>query len=232
MSVDPERKHQPFEGESGNEENTSPLIGAAFLREILDLPDDAYEIVSKSGEVFDIRFIEAEDAEEISAIVQQNFDEAPSYANLTAEARQKYKQANTPEGILETSSDARNIASLVVRDKDGKVVGYRVIRKGVLREPWKGYERGTPVAEGRRMHIARGFDGQGLGTELLRLSERIATERGYTMMVVNASGDSYHFFMRAGYEVIAHEENPDLAADGVRANRTYLGRELIKRDVV
>lgn len=228
---DPEKQHHS-EGENGEQSLNVPLVEAAYLRDILDLPAGAYEIVSKSGEVFDVRFIEAEDADEISTIVQQNFDEAPSYANLTAEARQKYKEANTPEGILETSSDARNIASLVVRDKDGRVVGYRVIRQGALREPWRGYEPGTPVAEGRRMHIARGFDGQGLGTELLRLSEQIAMERGYKMMVVNSSGDSYHFFMRAGYEVIAHEENPDLAADGVRANRTYLGRELIKRDIV
>ena len=226
MSLGPEKQH-PEEGKGETPLHASNFDNA-LITELASLPEGVYEIQSKTGEIFEARFIEEEDAQEISDIVQQNFDEAPSYLNLTSEARQKYKEANTPEGILETSSDDRNIASLVVRDKDGQVVGYRVIRKGVLREPFHDFEPGTPVAEGKRMHIARGYDGQGLGTALLRLSEEIAVDRGYQVMVVNASGDSYHFFMRAGYEVIAHEDNPDLAAAGVRANRTYLGRQLTK----
>lgn len=226
MSLGPEKQNP--EAGKGETPLNAPIFENALLTELAALPEGVYEIQSKTGEVFEVRFIEAEDAEEIAAIVQQNFDEAPSYLNLTSEARQKYKEANTPAGILETSSDDRNIASLVVRDKDGKVVGYRVIRKGVLREQFHDFGPGIPVAEGKRMHIARGYDGQGLGTALLRLSEEIAKESGYEVMVVNASGDSYHFFMRAGYEVIAHEDNPDLAAAGVRANRTYLGRQLTK----
>jgi len=223
---EPEKQHHSPEGDTGGQPLNAPNFETTLLSELAALPPGVHEIESKTGEVFEARFIEPEDAPEISQIVQQNFDEAPSYLNLTAAARQKYKEANTPEGILETSSDDRNIASLVVRDKDGKVVGYRVIREGTLRQEWKGAAEGTPVAEGKRMHIARGYDGQGLGTALLRLSEQIALERGYGIMVVNASGDSYHFFMRAGYEVIAHEDNPDLAKAGVRANRTYLGRDL------
>lgn len=223
---DPEKQHHSPEGDDGQRPLDAPNFEKTLLSELAALPEGVYEIESKTGEIFEARFIEPEDAHEISEIVQQNFDEAPSYLNLTPEARKKYKEANTPEGILETSSDERNIASLVVRDKDGRVVGYRVIREGTLRQEWKGAEAGTPVAEGKRMHIARGYDGQGLGTALLRLSEQIARDRGYGIMVVNASGDSYHFFMRAGYEVIAHEDNPDLAKAGVRANRTYLGRDL------
>lgn len=206
-----------------------PTIDAALFRELATVPEDVYIIVDKQGREYEASFVRAEDAVEISAIVQQNFDEAPSYANLTPEARAKYKAANTPEGIIETSQDQTNVASLVVRNQEGHVVGYRVVRQGKLRDEWKGRPVGTPVAEGKRMHIARGYDGRGLGTALLRLSEQIAREKGYQVMVVNASGDSYHFFMHAGYEVIAHEENPVLAAQGVRANRTYLGRELTTR---
>lgn len=207
----------------------SELLRAALWVDMDDQPPQSrrsFTITDKLGAVYAASFVEGGDVEEISQIVHQNFDEAPSYRGLTPDAREKYKKANTPEGIAETSSDPDNIVSLVVRDENDMVVGYRVVRRGELREEWDGLPVGTPVAEGKRMHIARGFDGKGLGKSLLRLSEEVAKEQGYDYMVVNASGDSYHFFMNCGYEVIAHEDNPVLAAQGVKANRTYLGKRL------
>lgn len=225
MSAEHEYRGEEHKGKPEEER----LFDQTVFQELTTLPEGVFEIQDKFGDVYEASFVEPEDAAEISAIVQRNFDEAPSYLNLTSEARAKYKAANTAEGIIETSSDPKNIASLVVRDKDGHVVGYRVVRKGELRQTWKDHQAGEQVAEGKRMHIARDFDGRGLGTALLRLSEEIARKQGYQVMVVNASGDSYHFFMHAGYEVIAHEDNPVLAAEGVKANRTYLGRELVSK---
>lgn len=219
-------QHQEDPENKGVTPDAHPFFESSLLTDLAALPPGVIEIQDKYGVIYEASFVETSDVAEISAIVQRNFDEAPSYLNLTTEAREKYKAANTPEGILETSSDPDNVASLVVRDKDGQVVGYRVVRKGILRNDWQGFSAGSEVAEGKRMHIARGFDGRGLGTALLRLSEEIARDKGYEVMVVNASGDSYHFFIRAGYEVIAHEDNPILAAKGVKANRTYLGRQL------
>ena len=180
----------------------------------------SYELALRDGSVVYASRITPFDCEEISEMAARNFREAPSYQQLTPEARQKYINANSPAGVLETSQHPDNLVSLIVRDANDNVVGFRIVRKGVHK-----YD-GKPVAEGKRLHVALESAGNGLGSELMDLSERLVKKAGYDRMVVNSSGDSYHFFLTRGFRVVEHTQNPVLLEQGVVANLVYMEKTL------
>lgn len=196
------------------------MSGSIESRRDYEMISPSYNLVLKDGTVVTASRITAFDCVQISAMTELNFRQAPSYQQLTPDARKKYIEANSPEGVLETSQHPDNLVSLVVRDAEDNVVGFRVVRKGIHK-----YD-GEPVAEGKRLHVALDYAGNGLGTELMNLSEVLVKQAGYKRMVVNSSGDSYHFFLTRGFKVVEHTQNPILLEQGVVANLVYMEKTL------
>lgn len=152
-----------------------------------------------------VRGFEPADCEGISALVVDNFRHSGNFAALDEAARAAYMEANSVRGVREASEHPDNIACLVAADADtGRIVGYRLVRRG-----WHRLD-GAPVAEGKRLHVARDLVGNGLGAALVDRSARIARRCGYSRMTAQASGNSRHFFEKRGFRCVLEQARNDV----------------------
>lgn len=162
--------------------------------EIIPLPN---------GELLEMSSVAPDDYEPISALAENNFRHAPNYSYLQeadkGEELQKFITANSPANIEELCQTSPQLCNLVVKIND-EVVGYRVVRK-------KTAEDATVIADGRRMHVALGKDGAGIGSILLARSEQIARQQGCEIMEIHATGSSHEWFLRKGYRLRDQVEN-------------------------
>ncbi len=151
----------------------------------------------KDGRIATLEGITPADYPEISALATRNFREAPNYQGLDDETRQKYIEANTPEGIADLCGNPNNLCTIVVRD-GREIVGYRVVRHNAI-----------PIANGRRLHTHLDYAHLGVGSILMQASEQIARQCGYDEMEVHATGDSPSWFGKQGYREIevTHDKN-------------------------
>lgn len=159
-------------------------------------------VKDKNGDWLVLRNAVEADYVQMSEIAIRNFREAPNYSYLqTPEGRgqqEKYIAANTPEGIKDLCTKPNNVCNLVV-EKDGRILGFRVIRKN------------DDVADGRRMHTALDETGRGIGKILLSKSEKMAKQSGCKTMEVHATGNSYAWFERNGFK--NHGVRPNTISD-------------------
>ena len=143
------------------------------------------------GDWITLRNANEDDYEQMSQIAINNFKYAPNYSYLQTpegrEQQEKYITANSPDGIRDLCSKTNNVCNLVL-EKDGKILGYRVVRKE------------EDVADGRRMHTSLGETGRGIGRILLRKSEKIAKQAGCKTMEVHATGNSHSWFEKYGFK--------------------------------
>ncbi len=150
------------------------------------------------GDWITLRNAKEEDYEQMSEIAINNFKYAPNYSYLqTPEGREhqeKYIAANSPDGIRDLCSKANNVCNLVL-EKDGKILGFRVVRKE------------EDIADGRRMHTSLGETGRGIGRILLRKSEKIAKQAGCKTMEVHATGNSHSWFEKYGFKSLGIRPN-------------------------
>ena len=142
----------------------------------------------------------------IVALIPNSYEsKARIFAQLDDAARQAYLQANSIEGVREASVHPDNIACLVAVDADsGRIVGYRLVRRGVHRLD------GQPVAEGKRLHVARDLVGNGLGAALVEISAQIARQCGHSRMTAQASGNSRQFFEKLGFRCVLEQARNDV----------------------
>jgi len=135
---------------------------------------------------------------QMSAIASRNFRESPNYSYLREPGNEQYLrqyiEANTLEGVADLRSKPNTICSLVL-EKDGEILGFRVVRKVGL------------VADGRRMHTSLDYVSRGVGSLLLSRSEHIAKQAGCACMEVHATGDSFSWFERKGFVDIGIRQN-------------------------
>lgn len=179
------------------DENLHLLRGASLYS---NLPGIWSEIVKlKTREQLLIQTASPVDYKEMSEIAEMNFRHAPTYAYLTVDERERFIAANSPEGIAQLCQHPDNICVIVVKNREQKVVGFRVVRAD--------WQRG--VANGRRLHVALNMQNSGLGKKLLQLSEQITTERGLRQMEVHATGTSAEWFAKMGYQPIEVVSNSD-----------------------
>ena len=169
-----------------------------------------------------VRGFEPPDCAGISALVVDNFRHSGNFAALDEAARAAYMEANSVQGVREASEHPDNIACLVAADADtGRIVGYRLVRRGVHRLD------GAPVAEGKRLHVARDLVGNGLGAALVDRSARIARRCGYSRMTAQASGNSRHFFEKVGFLcVLEQAHNVVLQRRSIDSFICYMERSL------
>lgn len=169
-----------------------------------------------------VRDIAPGDCPAVSALVIDNFRHAGNFDRLDDAARRAYVQANSIEGVREASAHPDNIACLVAVDVDtGSIVGYRLVRRGIHRLD------GHAVAEGKRLHVARSFTGQGLGTALVDFSAQIARRCGYPRMTAQASGNSRQFFEKLGFRcVLEQAQNDVLKQRSIESLIAYLEKPL------
>ena len=158
----------------------------------------------------------------VSELATDNFRHAGNFAQLDHAARQAYLQANSIEGVREASVHPDNIACLVAVDADsGRIVGYRLVRRGVHRLD------GQPVAEGKRLHVARDLVGNGLGAALVEISAQIARQCGHSRMTAQASGNSRQFFEKLGFRCVLEQARNDvLEQRNIESFIAYLERLL------
>lgn len=175
-----------------------------------------------NGRAVIVRAIEPADYAAVSAMVVENFRHSGNFAGLDDAARAAYMQANSVEGVREASEHPDNIVCLLAADAaTGVIVGYRLVRRGRHRLD------GTPVAEGKRLHVARSLVGNGLGAALVEISARIARECGYTRLTAQASGNSRRFFERRGFHcVLEQAQNDVLRERRIESFIAYLERTL------
>lgn len=163
-----------------------------------------------NGEWVIVQKVTPQDFGPISEMVSDNFRHAPNFSNLSAEAREAYLEANNLSGVGSSCCNPENIACLVAKNLSGKVVGYRLVRRG--NHPKTNEE----VAEGRRLHVLLEMAGQGLGRKMMQLSEQISKEQGFDILTAQASGSSTGFFEKNGFTPIFPEEND---VNGVLADK-------------
>jgi len=168
------------------------LIDEGLIGESEKLEGSWQELVKdKNGNWLVLRNAIPADYAQMSEIAIRNFRQAPNYAYLqTPEGSiqlEKYIAANTPEGIKDLCTKPNNVCNLVV-EKDGKILGFRVIRKN------------DDVADGRRMHTSLDETDRGIGKILLSKSEKMAKQAGCSTMEVHATGSSYAWFERNGFK--------------------------------
>lgn len=128
------------------------------------------------------------DAEAISKLAALNFNAAENYRCLIDDERARFLSANSPEGILELMRNLENLCFLVAKSLAGQVLGYIVVRN-----------TGNGAAIIKRMHTHLNMTKQGLGAVLMTHAEQIACQVGYHEMEVQATGGSYNWFTRIGY---------------------------------
>lgn len=179
-------------------------------------------VTLRNGRKALVRDIAPGDCPALSAMVIDNFRHAGNFDRLDDAARRAYVQANSIEGVREASAHPDNIACLVAVDiESGSSVGYRMVRSGVHRLD------GQPVAEGKRLHVARGFTGLGLGAALVDISAQIAAQCGYGRMTAQASGNSRQFFEKLGFRCVLEQvRNEVLKQRSIDAFIAYLERPL------
>jgi hypothetical protein len=171
-------------------------------------PDEKFEgnwqelVKDNNGDILTLRNARPGDYVQMSDIAIRNFKEAPNYQYLQSEEgrsqQEKYIAANSPEGIKDLCGKPNNVCNLVV-EKDGEILGFRVIRKN------------DDVADGRRMHTSLLETGRGIGGILLKKSEKIAKQVGCRTMEVHATGKSYKWFEKKGF--INHGIRPNSISD-------------------
>lgn len=179
-------------------------------------------VTLKHGRRVVVRGIAPGDFAGVSELARDNFKRADNFAQLDDAARQAYMQANSIEGVREASVHPDNIACMVAVDADsGRIVGYRLVRRGVHRLD------GQAVAEGKRLHVARSLVGNGLGAALVDMSAQIARRCGYARMTAQASGNSRHFFERLGFRCVLEQAHNDvLRQRSIESLIAYLERPL------
>lgn len=179
-------------------------------------------VTLSNGRKVVVRNIAPGDCPGVSAMVIDNFRHAGNFASLDDAARRAYMQANSVEGVREASAHPDNIACLVAVDVDsGSIVGYRMVRSGVHRLD------GQPVAEGKRLHVARSFTRLGLGAALVDISAQIARHCGYGRMTAQASGNSRQFFEKLGFRCVLEQARNDvLKQRSIDSFIAYLERPL------
>ena len=130
--------------------------------------------------------------EGMSKLAEDNFRNAPNYTDLKhPDSRgelDRYIMANLPSEIATTCERENRLSNHVLLNNNGKVVGFRIVRKE------------GEVADGRRLHIGRGYGGGGLGSTIVDRSEQYAKQVGCTSVEVHATGHSQSFFERLGYK--------------------------------
>jgi predicted N-acetyltransferase YhbS len=186
---------------------------------------DIFEPVAlslKNGRRVIVRGIAPGDCCGVSELAVDNFTHAGNFAQLDEAARQAYMQANSIDGVRDASEHRDNIACLVAVEADsGRIVGYRLIRRGLHRLD------GQAVAEGKRLHVARSLVGNGLGAALVGISAQIARRCGYARMTAQASGNSRHFFERLGFRCVLEQAHNDvLRQRSIESFIAYLERPL------
>ncbi len=157
-----------------------------------------------NGEIMSLESASDDDFEPISRLAENNFRNAPNYSYLQGADNEvelaKFIEANSPSNVKQLCETPQQLCNLVAKIND-EVVGYRVVRKRVDEE------KQLIIADGRRMHVALGKDGMGLGTILLKRSEQIAKQQGCQVMEIHATGTSHEWFIRQGYTLKSQVEN-------------------------
>lgn len=163
------------------------------------------EIVPLSnGELLELGSIGEDDYMNVSRVAENNFRHAPNYNYLQTDDKkeelEKFVEANSPANVETLCNTPIQLCNLVAKIND-EVVGYRVVRKKIDEDD------GVVIADGRRMHVALGKDGMGLGTFLLRRSEQIARQQGCEVMEIHATGTSHEWFLKQGYRMRSQVAN-------------------------
>lgn len=179
-------------GDSANLFGHLDLKESGLLKDHEKLEGNWRELVKDNkGSWVVLRNATPDDYPSMSQIAITNFREAPNYAYLqTLEGKstqEKYITANNLEGIEDLCSKPNNVCNLVL-EENGKILGFRVVRKN------------DDIADGRRLHTALEETGRGLGRILLNKSEKMAKQAGCKIMEVHATGSSYPWFERNGFE--------------------------------
>ena len=164
-----------------------------------------------------VRSTIATDYPAISRLVQDNFANDESYADLSSAARAAYIAANSLAGITEVCDHPDNVVSLVATTADtGAIVAFALYRRG------KHLVTDEEVAEGKRLQIARSMKSQGLGNQLLGIVRQRLRELGFKKIVGYPSGASLSYFEKQGRKPLVVQNNPALAKQGVKIEATYV----------
>lgn len=136
---------------------------------------------------------------DMSALAEDNFRNAPNYLNLrhpdNREEMEKYIAANLPGEIAKTCEKNNKLSNHVLLDRNGAVVGFRIVRKE------------GEIADGKRLHVSRYHAGKGFGGLMVKKSEQYAKQVGCKSMDIHATGYSQSFFETLGYRDLGYQTN-------------------------
>lgn len=164
----------------------------------------------KNGSWASLAEVAEGDCVDISGMMMENFYTAETYAHLDDTARNEYIGANSPDEVWQTTSHSDNLCNLVVKDEQGWILSYAVLR---AKNNSKLEGRGANL---RRIHIKKEMQGNGLGRKMIDYMERMAKAKGYDYLNIPASGGSNQVFQAWGYQEIdgAERINLELAKRG------------------
>lgn len=220
---------EPSQAESNQPifaEKSQRQQGEAVALPVIDFirrqPKISVEERLKDGSLVHISWVAESDVEDVSALLYDNFDHSPSYAELSSEARGAYKNANTPDQLKADCARESVIAALLARDENQEVVGFILVTNGTSRS-----FAGEPAAIIKRTHTRIGTVGNGLGSKMLKISEEMARAANLKVLGVGASGKSARYFESKGFETVEIGDNPVIKhRDNISVQWQWLEKQL------
>lgn len=137
---------------------------------------------------------DARAAEDISAIITDNFEHDPLYKDYDPVVLNSYIVTNTPDRVLENMRDANS--RCFVAYVNGQIVGAIFLRF---------YPTGYPDEESRdawrirRMHVAADRRGLGVAVGLVEEAERFVASQGYAVIYAEPTPEAALFFCKLGW---------------------------------
>ncbi len=198
------------------------LFSFSLLELLQESENNKIELRLKDGSRGFIRWITPNDYSQVSEMLADNFNNSPSYAQLSDLARAEYIAANTVTSIAADVAREDVVAAYTLKNDSEELIGYILVRNGISKS-----FNGAPSAVIKRIHTRIGQVGKGIGEALLKLSEEAAKASGLSEIGVGASGSSCSFFQKNGFQSVEEGKNPVLSMRGVDASWNYLEKQLL-----
>jgi GNAT superfamily N-acetyltransferase len=127
---------------------------------------------------FVVRYFKMEDAQQCSSLMQDHFRNHAE--NLPIEVRNQIADSRTTEYIEQIA----NNRTIVVATLNAKIVGMSALKANEI----------------RHMYVKSEYQGQGIGSKLIKFLEREAYERGFPSIIVNSVDHSEDFYVKNGFQ--------------------------------
>ena len=101
------------------------------------------------------------------------------------------KPWNQPKGSERDGKDKTSIHRMIIEESTNQIIAVGRLHFNTKKE-----------AQIRYMAVADGYQGQGLGSKILRALEKIALEQGVRWIILQARWNAVQFYKNNGYEIV------------------------------